>query len=92
MAMAADRSALRQVLDNLLSNAVKFSLPNRDFGQGRAEWQYHRVHVHDQWPGFTSEDKDGCFDATRVLGAADGGEPTGLGLSIVKTGEGCAAS
>jgi two-component system sensor histidine kinase/response regulator len=85
--VAADRSALRQVLDNLLSNAVKFSPPNREISV-RVEPNGTTIEciVQDQGPGFTSEDKARMFRRyARLSARPTGGEPsTGLGLSIVK--------
>lgn len=86
-AVWSDPSALRQVLENLVSNALKFSPPDK-----RVEVRIHRrdstveIHVADQGPGFTPEDRDRMFRRYGRLSARPtGGEPsTGLGLSIAR--------
>ncbi len=83
----ADTMRLRQAVDNLISNAVKYSPPGSRV-QVRAEradggW---RIHVKDQGPGITSEDRHRLFqDFARLSATPTGGEKsTGLGLAITR--------
>jgi signal transduction histidine kinase len=76
---------LRQVVDNLISNAVKYSPPGSQVWV-RAErtsdgW---RIHVKDQGPGITPQDRQRLFqDFARLSAKPTGGEKsTGLGLAI----------
>jgi len=85
--VAADRSALGQVLDNLLSNAVKFSPPGKQIiATVREADGTFECRIQDQGPGFSAEDQARMFRRYGRLSARPtGGEPsTGLGLSIVK--------
>jgi signal transduction histidine kinase len=85
--IAADPSALKQVLDNLISNAIKFS----PFGQ--SIWIDTQIHegyalctVRDQGPGISPAEMPLLFQKfSRLSIRPTGGEDsTGLGLSIVK--------
>jgi signal transduction histidine kinase len=83
----ADALRLRQVVDNLISNAVKYSPPGSQV-RLRAErtstgW---RIHVRDQGPGITPQDRQRLFqDFARLSAKPTGGEKsTGLGLAITR--------
>ncbi|MFF3686300.1 ATP-binding protein [Streptomyces sp. NPDC002187] len=76
--------ALEQILDNLLSNALRAAptgsmvTVSRRHLAGRVE-----LHVQDQGPGMTAEQRGRAFDRFwRAPGAPKGG--TGLGLSLVQ--------
>jgi signal transduction histidine kinase len=83
----ADALRLRQVVDNLISNAVKYAPPGSQV-RVRAErtsdsW---RIHVKDQGPGITPQDRQKMFqDFARLSAKPTGGEKsTGLGLAITQ--------
>ncbi len=88
LAVAADRSALRQVCDNLLSNALKYSPADTTvrIALARAGGDRVRLCVSAQGPGVRPEEMERLFQRYTCLSARPtGGEPsTGLGLSIVK--------
>ena len=82
--MWAVRGALDQMLDNLLANALRFAPPGTWIrlavlpADGWVE-----VHVADQGPGMTAEQRERAFD--RFWRARPGdGEGTGLGLAVVR--------
>ncbi|MBI3481377.1 MAG: transporter substrate-binding domain-containing protein [Bacteroidetes bacterium] len=83
----ADRTYLSEVIENLVTNALKFSSSNKRIEischdtNGKAE-----VHIKDEGPGFTEEDKKFLFQKFKKLSAqpTGGEQSTGLGLSIVK--------
>ena len=83
----ADVLRLRQVVDNLISNAVKYSPPGSQVRvcaeRLPAGW---RIHVKDQGPGITTEDRQKLFqDFARLSARPTGGEKsTGLGLAITR--------
>lgn len=85
--LLTDYMQLNQLFDNLLSNALKFS------AEGKKVWirveqdqTKIQVHIKDQGPGFSEEDKENLFIAFKKLSAqpTQGESSTGLGLSIVK--------
>jgi signal transduction histidine kinase len=83
----ADRTYLSEVIENILTNALKFSSKNKSIEischdrNGKIE-----VHIKDEGPGFTEEDKKELFQKFKKLSAqpTGGEQSTGLGLSIVK--------
>ena len=83
----ADALRLRQVVDNLISNAVKFSPPGSQVRvcaeRTSPGW---RIHVKDQGPGITLQDRQKLFqDFARLSARPTGGEKsTGLGLAITR--------
>ncbi|WDV49655.1 HAMP domain-containing sensor histidine kinase [Streptomyces coeruleorubidus] len=87
--------AVEQILDNLLSNALRHSPPGttvtlqlrhraarrRTVPEGRASWA--DLHVIDEGPGMTEEQRRRAFDRFwRAPDAPKGG--TGLGLALVQ--------
>ena len=85
--LQADPLRLRQVVDNLISNAVKYSPPGSTVTLSverlPAAW---KVHVRDEGPGLTAEDRRRLFQHFGKLSARPtGGETsTGLGLAITR--------
>jgi len=83
----ADPLRLRQAVDNLISNAVKYSPPGSQVRvcaeRIPASWC---IHVIDQGPGITAEDRQKLFqDFARLSARPTGGEKsTGLGLAITR--------
>lgn len=83
-----DESALGRIIDNLMSNAIKFSREGTSVqfdmvsGQDKLE-----LHIKDQGPGFTQDDRKKLYRKFEKLSARPtGGEKSsGLGLSIVHT-------
>jgi signal transduction histidine kinase len=76
--------ALDQVLDNLLANALRVAPPgSRVLLAVRRAGGWVEVHVVDQGPGMTAEQRQRAFD--RFWRARPGdGEGTGLGLAVVR--------
>ncbi|MEL7002435.1 MAG: HAMP domain-containing sensor histidine kinase [Bacteroidota bacterium] len=86
--ITTDKELFARVLDNIMSNAVKFSPSDTEIRVRTASdetsfW----VHVKDQGPGFTEEDREKLYRKFQKLSARPTGQEssTGLGLSIVKT-------
>jgi signal transduction histidine kinase len=74
--------SLEQVLDNLLSNALVVSQPGDTITiEGLATGSVVELHVRDQGPGMTADDRARAFDRFWRAGSKGGG--TGLGLAIV---------
>jgi len=74
--------ALEQVLDNLLSNALAVApRGSRVSVVGRAEGNAIELHVRDQGPGMTADQRARAFD--RFWRAGPPGAGTGLGLAVV---------
>ena len=74
---------LEQVLDNLLSNALDVSPPGariRLRACRDADWV--ELHVVDEGPGLTAEERERAFD--RFWRGGHGSDGSGLGLAIVK--------
>lgn len=83
----ADRTYLAEVIENLLTNAIKFSPKNRSIEIScNDNNEKVEVHIKDEGPGFTEEDKKNLFQKFKKLSAqpTGGEQSTGLGLSIVK--------
>jgi signal transduction histidine kinase len=83
----ADPIHLTQVVENILSNALKFSNTGKNVMINIHESsQSIELHICDEGPGFTEEDKKHMFKKFQRLSARPTGSEssTGLGLSIVK--------
>jgi signal transduction histidine kinase len=73
---------LEQVLDNLLANALDVSPEGTTIsvsGSGDAVWV--ELHVVDQGPGMTEEERSRAFDRFWRADSSEGG--SGLGLAII---------
>ncbi len=82
-----DERYIVQVVENLLSNALKFSPPRKKVIVELTKIRDHLVlHIKDEGPGISSEDKKKLFQRFQRLTAKPTGNEssTGLGLSIVK--------
>jgi signal transduction histidine kinase len=78
----ATPGALEQVLDNLISNALAVSPPGSTIAIGAHEGSADvELHVVDEGPGMTSEQRARAFD--RFWRAGPPGTGTGLGLAVV---------
>jgi signal transduction histidine kinase len=78
----ATPGALEQVLDNLLSNALAVSPPGSTItARARAVDGAIELHVLDEGPGMTPEQRARAFD--RFWRAGPPGSGTGLGLAVV---------
>jgi signal transduction histidine kinase len=74
---------LTQVLDNLLANALEASPDGGTITLSVvAESPWVELHLRDQGPGLTPEQRKRAFDRFWRAGSGDGG--SGLGLAIVK--------
>ncbi len=74
---------LTQVLDNLIANALEASAPTATVTlAARAEPPWVELHVTDQGPGLTPEQRARAFDRFWRAGSGEGG--SGLGLAIVR--------
>jgi signal transduction histidine kinase len=74
---------LTQVLDNLVTNALAVSPPGTTITiVGRGSANLVELHVIDQGPGLTAEQRERAFDRFWRTGSAAGG--SGLGLAIVR--------
>ena len=84
MMCRADKVYLYQALENLLSNALKFSNPGTTVRITTDDQNV--IHIQDQGPGFTDEDKLKVFKKFQKLSAKPtGGEhSTGLGMTNVR--------
>jgi signal transduction histidine kinase len=83
----ADPIHLTQVVENILTNALKFSNSGKSVAINIQESaQSIELHICDEGPGFTEEDKKYMFKKFQRLSARPTGSEssTGLGLSIVK--------
>jgi len=75
---------LDQVLDNLISNALAVSPPGCAVGVSAARaGEWIELHVVDEGPGLSAEDRRRAFDRF-WRGHAGSGSGSGLGLAIVK--------
>jgi signal transduction histidine kinase len=75
------------VVENILTNALKFSNSGKSVAINIQESaQSIELHICDEGPGFTEEDKKYMFKKFQRLSARPTGSEssTGLGLSIVK--------
>jgi signal transduction histidine kinase len=71
------------VLDNLLSNALDVSPPGARIRLGaRRDAEWVELHVVDEGPGLTAEERERAFD--RFWRGGRGSDGSGLGLAIVK--------
>jgi signal transduction histidine kinase len=78
----ATPGALEQVLDNLVSNAIAVSPRGSTIAvEAHADADGIELHVVDQGPGMTAEQRARAFD--RFWRAGPPGSGTGLGLAIV---------
>lgn len=85
--VVADKQATLQILDNLISNAIKYSPRESSIWMTTScTHSCATIHIRDEGPGFTEDDKKKMFSKFAQLSAKPtGGEhSTGLGLSIVK--------
>ncbi len=74
---------LAQVLDNLVANALEVSASGSTVTiSGRAAPPWVELHVTDQGPGLSPEQRERAFDRFWRAGSGEGG--TGLGLAIVR--------
>ena len=74
---------LAQVLDNLISNAIQASPAGGTVSLAvRADGGWVELHVADQGPGMTPEQRVRAFDRFWRAGSGEGG--SGLGLAIVR--------
>ena len=74
--------SLEQVLDNLLSNALAVSEPGDTITiEGLRSGETVELHVRDDGPGMSTEQRSRAFDRFWRAGSPGGG--TGLGLAIV---------
>ncbi len=74
---------LAQVLDNLLANALEASPPGGTVTLSAvAAPPWVELHLRDEGPGLTREQRDRAFDRFWRAGSGEGG--SGLGLAIVK--------
>ena len=74
---------LAQVLDNLLANALEVSGPGSTVALSvRTAPPWVEIHVTDQGPGLTAEQRERAFDRFWRAGSGAGG--SGLGLAIVR--------
>lgn len=74
---------LAQVLDNLLANALEVSPPGgKIVVAARAATPWVELHLCDDGPGLTAEQRERAFD--RFWRAGSGGGGSGLGLAIVR--------
>jgi signal transduction histidine kinase len=78
----ATPGAVEQVLDNLISNALAVSHPGATIAiEATGAGETVRLHVRDDGPGMTAEQRSRAFDRFWRTGSRGGG--TGLGLAIV---------
>jgi signal transduction histidine kinase len=78
----ATPGALDQVLDNLLSNALAVSpLGSTIAVEAHADGERVEIHVVDEGPGMSADERRRAFDRFWRAGAA--GTGTGLGLAVV---------
>jgi signal transduction histidine kinase len=74
---------LTQVLDNLVSNALEVSPPGTTVTvAGRTVGHWLELHVIDEGPGLSAEQRERAFDRFWRAGSGAGG--SGLGLAIVR--------
>jgi signal transduction histidine kinase len=74
---------LAQVLDNLLANAIEASpVGGMVTVSARAQASWVELHLCDEGPGLTAEQRERAFD--RFWRAGSGPDGSGLGLAIVK--------
>jgi signal transduction histidine kinase len=83
LAVRAAPRRLAQVLDNLLANALEASPGGATVTLSAAvSPPWVELHLRDQGPGLTAEQRDRAFDRFWRAGSGEGG--SGLGLAIVK--------
>jgi|GEM_PF-3113003 len=83
----SDEDYLSRIISNLLSNAIKFSPKGKAIYVDLQEKEGEiNIHIKDEGPGFSEEDKQKLFHKFEKLSAKPtGGEASsGLGLSIIK--------
>jgi signal transduction histidine kinase len=79
----ATTGTLEQVLDNLLENALEVSPPGASITVSAArDGPRIEVHVVDEGPGMSDDEREHAFDRFWRAGMASGG--SGLGLAIVE--------
>ena len=79
----ATPGAVEQVLDNLVANAIQASPRGGTITiEGRVDDGWAELHVSDEGPGMTPEQRARAFDRFWRAGAPGGG--TGLGLAIAQ--------
>jgi signal transduction histidine kinase len=84
VAVAGDRSLLRQALVNLVDNALKYGGPGQRIrlSADRSVSGTVRLHVDDEGPGVPRSDRDRVFEPYRRLGTHQVSERTGTGLGL----------
>ena len=83
VSVRAGPQRLAQVLDNLLSNALEVAPHGSTVTvSARAAGAWAELHVRDEGPGLTAEQRARAFDRFWRAGSGHGG--SGLGLAIVK--------
>jgi signal transduction histidine kinase len=83
LTIRATPGKFEQVLDNLLANALEVSPAGSTvLVRGVDAGRWVEIHVTDQGPGMTAEERARAFD--RFWRAGPGKEGTGLGLAIVE--------
>ena len=86
LAVAADETAVMNVLQNLLSNAVRYSRSDTDLEiqQCPGTPGFMRVRVLDRGPGISEEDQKKLFRRYARLSTPANQNSSGLGLAIAK--------
>ena len=83
LAVRAAPGRLAQVLDNLLANAIEASPAGGKVTVSARDAQpWVELHLADEGPGLTPEQRERAFDRFWRAGSGDGG--SGLGLAIVR--------
>jgi signal transduction histidine kinase len=83
LAVRSRPGRLTQVVDNLVSNALEVSPAGTTITvAGRAVEPWVELHVIDEGPGLTAEQRERAFDRFWRAGSGEGG--SGLGLAIVR--------
>lgn len=86
MAVAADETAVMNVLQNLISNAVRYSRADTDLEiqQCPGTPGFMRIRVLDRGPGISEDDQKKLFRRYARLSAPANENSSGLGLAIAK--------
>lgn len=86
LAVAADETAVMNVLQNLLSNAVRYSRPDTELEVQQCPGTpgFMRIRVLDRGPGISEDDQKKLFRRYARLSAPASENSSGLGLAIAK--------